>query len=106
MTTASVRTAVATAWIDPDGCRLDDFVAIVEQPTDPADYPHADHVDRGVLVYAGDRLRAATTDDDGRREVQAELVRALTDGPRTGGLLRRVRRHGCRRPGHRGVRRR
>jgi ectoine hydroxylase-related dioxygenase (phytanoyl-CoA dioxygenase family) len=81
VTTASVRTSATSAWLDPDDCRLDDFVAIVEQPVDLADYPSADRVEQGALVYTGDRLRTAAADDQSRRDVQAELVRALTDGP-------------------------
>jgi ectoine hydroxylase-related dioxygenase (phytanoyl-CoA dioxygenase family) len=81
VTTASVRTSATSAWLDPDDCRLDDFVAIVEQPVDLADYPSADRVEQGALVYTGDRVRTAAADDQSRRDVQAELVRALTDGP-------------------------
>jgi ectoine hydroxylase-related dioxygenase (phytanoyl-CoA dioxygenase family) len=61
--------------------RLEDFVAVVEQTTDLAAYPHADRVESNVLVYDADRLRTAATADAGRDDVRAELVRALTDGP-------------------------
>ena len=61
--------------------RLEDFVAVVEQTTDLAAYPHADRVERNVLVYDADRLLAATKSETGRDEVSAELVRAFTDGP-------------------------
>jgi ectoine hydroxylase-related dioxygenase (phytanoyl-CoA dioxygenase family) len=44
--------------------------------TDLADYPHADEVVQGVLVYEGGRLAGAD-----RREIQAELARALAEGP-------------------------
>ncbi|MFE1913798.1 phytanoyl-CoA dioxygenase family protein [Streptomyces anandii] len=57
-------------------CDLDDFRALVERTTDPADYPHASAVERNVLVYDAGRLTAA--DRDGVRE---ELVHALTAGP-------------------------
>ncbi|MFE6282214.1 phytanoyl-CoA dioxygenase family protein [Streptomyces sp. NPDC057877] len=52
-------------------CDLDAFRALVEQPTDPADHPHASAIERGVPVYDADRL-------DGH---EAELVHALADGP-------------------------
>jgi ectoine hydroxylase-related dioxygenase (phytanoyl-CoA dioxygenase family) len=60
---------------------LDEFVALVEQTTDPAAYPHADRVESNVLVYDAHRLRGATASEAGRAEVGAELVRAFTDGP-------------------------
>jgi ectoine hydroxylase-related dioxygenase (phytanoyl-CoA dioxygenase family) len=61
--------------------RLEDFVAVVDQTTDLATYPHADRVESNVLIYDADRLRKAITADTGRDDVCAELVRALTDGP-------------------------
>jgi len=63
------------AWLgDADG-DLDEFRAQVEQQTDPADYPHAREVRSNVLVYS-----TGVTSDD-RRALQAEVIRALTDGP-------------------------
>lgn len=64
-----------TTWFSAADCRLTDFRAVVEQPTDPADYPHAAEVRQNVLVYDG-TVHAAD-----RRTVQAELARALLDGP-------------------------
>ncbi|MFF4394620.1 phytanoyl-CoA dioxygenase family protein [Streptomyces sp. NPDC001480] len=58
-------------------CDLDAFRALVERTTDPADHPYASRVERNVLVYDSERLRAAGD----RHAVQDELVRALTDGP-------------------------
>src|SRR3954471_16300748 len=72
--------ARTTGWLTADDCRLDDFRAVVETTTEWADYPHADEVRENVLVY-GPRLRDHTTTPEGRRDVQAELARALTDGP-------------------------
>ena len=77
-TIAHSTAAQQHGWYAPEDCRLEDLVAVVQQETDPADYPYADAVEQGVLVY-GDRLRAAPVGE--RRRVQAELVRALTDGP-------------------------
>jgi ectoine hydroxylase-related dioxygenase (phytanoyl-CoA dioxygenase family) len=79
--TSSLTTATATARLTPSDVRLEDFVAVVEQTTDLAAYPHADRVEQDVLVYDSERLRAAITSEAGRDEVSAELVRALTDGP-------------------------
>ncbi len=63
------------AWLGEADCDLDDFRAQVQQQTDPADYPHSADVRSNVLVYSAD---AAFGD---RRALQAEVIRALTDGP-------------------------
>ncbi|TNM66905.1 phytanoyl-CoA dioxygenase [Streptomyces sp. NP160] len=80
---APARTTVATGWYSPADCSLDDFRAVVEAglaETSLDDYPYADALEQGVLVY-GARLREHTTTPEGRRDVQAELARALADGP-------------------------
>ncbi len=77
---ASLATG-ARARLRAADCRLEDFVALVDQHTDLADYPHADRVDREVLVYDSASLRTAVLTDAGREAVEAELVRALTTGP-------------------------
>jgi len=78
VTAAPVRSH--RGWFTRDDCRLDDFRAVVEVETDPANYPHADRVERGVLFY-GDTLADDVATPEGRRAVQAELARALMDGP-------------------------
>ena len=69
-----------TGWLSAADCSVDDFAALVDQQTDPVDYPFADAVDRNVLIY-GEKLRTALGSASGRATVQAELIRALTDGP-------------------------
>jgi ectoine hydroxylase-related dioxygenase (phytanoyl-CoA dioxygenase family) len=78
MTTST--TARTTGWLSTADCSLDDFKAVVGRQTDLADYPHADAVERNVLVY-GEKLRAAVGSAAGRTAGQTELIRALTDGP-------------------------
>ena len=73
-------TTATRGWYTPDDCRISDFRAVVEQATDLADYPSADDVQSNVLVY-GRKLSERTATTAGRREVQAELARALLDGP-------------------------
>src|SRR5689334_6364 len=76
MSTLTNRPAtIPTGWYSPADCDVADLAALCEVVTDVADFPHADEVVQGVLVYGG---RLATAD---RREVQAELARALADGP-------------------------
>ncbi|WP_123025244.1 phytanoyl-CoA dioxygenase family protein [Mycolicibacterium stellerae] len=71
---ATPLTTAYRPWIDESDCGLDEFRAAVAQDTDLADYPHAIDVRDNVLVYP------ATAPSD-RRALQAELIRALTDGP-------------------------
>ncbi len=78
--TALAAARTSPGWFTADDCRLEDFRAIVETTTDLADYPHADEVRDNVLVY-GLRLRDHLATPEGRRDVQAELARALADGP-------------------------
>jgi ectoine hydroxylase-related dioxygenase (phytanoyl-CoA dioxygenase family) len=78
--TAPAPTRTTTGWFTADDCRLEDFRAVVETVTDLSDYPHAAEVRENVLVY-GPRLREHAGTPGGRREVQAEVARALTDGP-------------------------
>jgi ectoine hydroxylase-related dioxygenase (phytanoyl-CoA dioxygenase family) len=69
------------AKLSEDDCDVDDFAAAVSVVTDPADYPHALGVEQGVLVYDAAALRSTIASPQGRDDVEAELVRALTDGP-------------------------
>lgn len=80
MTAAPARPLAKKVWLTRDDCDLDEFRAVVEVATNPADYPHADRVERGVLFY-GERLAADVATPEGRRAVQAELATALMDGP-------------------------
>ncbi|NAZ81115.1 phytanoyl-CoA dioxygenase [Kineococcus sp. R8] len=83
MTTTTPRPGTGSAapgWYSAADCDLDAFRAVVEQETRAADHPHADGVEQGVLLY-GDRAREAARTPAGRRTLQAELARALADGP-------------------------
>ncbi|MDG4667737.1 phytanoyl-CoA dioxygenase family protein [Mycobacterium sp. 236(2023)] len=66
-----------SAWLSESDFDLDNFRSQVERDTDLADYPYADDVRSNVLVYSAPAMARA----DDRRAVQAELVRALADGP-------------------------
>jgi ectoine hydroxylase-related dioxygenase (phytanoyl-CoA dioxygenase family) len=77
----SLTDAGPRTWLSENDCDLDDFRAVVDRATDPHDHPHAASVEHGVPLYDSDRLRALASTPEGRRQVQAELVRALADGP-------------------------
>jgi ectoine hydroxylase-related dioxygenase (phytanoyl-CoA dioxygenase family) len=63
-------------WLEAADLRLDDFRTQVLRGTELADYPHADDVRDGVLVYGAAAMARAD-----RRTLQAELIGALADGP-------------------------
>jgi ectoine hydroxylase-related dioxygenase (phytanoyl-CoA dioxygenase family) len=71
----------APGYLAEDDCRLADLIEVLREQTDLADYPHADAVERGVLIYDSGRLRKEISGAEARREVEAELARALGDGP-------------------------
>jgi ectoine hydroxylase-related dioxygenase (phytanoyl-CoA dioxygenase family) len=81
MTTSVVSSDRAPVWLRREDAFLDEFVASLESGrTDLADYPHAEAVEREVLVY-GPGLTDLVADPATRRDVQAEIVTALMDGP-------------------------
>jgi len=62
-------------------CHVADLAAVVAETTDVSDYSGAEAVSGNILVYDSERLRGAIATATGRREAQAELARALMDGP-------------------------
>ncbi|NNN29211.1 phytanoyl-CoA dioxygenase [Streptomyces sp. S3(2020)] len=77
----SPMAAGSRTWMTEADCDLDAFRRLVEQHTEPGDYPSAEGVEQAVLIYHSDRLRGLVTTREGRRDVQEELVGALLDGP-------------------------
>jgi ectoine hydroxylase-related dioxygenase (phytanoyl-CoA dioxygenase family) len=69
------------AWLRPEDCHLDDLLVVLAEPTDGDDYPYCSGVEQGVLVYEAATLRPKVSDTERRRDVQAELARALDEGP-------------------------
>jgi ectoine hydroxylase-related dioxygenase (phytanoyl-CoA dioxygenase family) len=63
-------------WLNPDDVRLDDLLTVLKEQTDPADYPHAEHIEQQVPMYDASRVRTADP-----RAVQAEFATAFADGP-------------------------
>jgi ectoine hydroxylase-related dioxygenase (phytanoyl-CoA dioxygenase family) len=62
-------------------CHVADLAAVVAETTELSDYSGAVAVSGNILVYDSERLRGAIATATGRREAQAELARALMDGP-------------------------
>ena len=80
-TAVSSRASERPARYSESDCSVDDFVALLDQAPDLRDYPHAAAVQSNVLVYDAAALRGAISSVSGRRDVEAELNRALTEGP-------------------------
>lgn len=59
-------------------CRLDDFVAIVEQPAPVPEF--ADRLEQRVPIFAADRLRRHMSDERSRRDVRDVLADVLDRG--------------------------
>ena len=63
-------------------CDLEAFVALVEQPINPADYPLAVRITQGVPAYDASTLaHGPTPDAEHRAALRDELSRALVEGP-------------------------
>lgn len=68
-------------WYTIDDCNVGEFAKVVEQEVDPADFPLADRVEKGVVIYDSAHLRAETATAEGRRRALAELATVLGPGP-------------------------
>jgi ectoine hydroxylase-related dioxygenase (phytanoyl-CoA dioxygenase family) len=71
----------APGYLSADDCRLADLIHLVSQKTDLTDYPCAAAVEQNVLIFDGARLRKELSCPAGRLRAEAELARALLDGP-------------------------
>ncbi|GAA0963719.1 phytanoyl-CoA dioxygenase family protein [Kribbella koreensis] len=63
-------------WLKPEDARLEDLLAVLRTGTDPAGYPYADAIEQQVPLYDAARIRK-----EDPPSVQAELAKALSDGP-------------------------
>jgi ectoine hydroxylase-related dioxygenase (phytanoyl-CoA dioxygenase family) len=74
-------TGPAPGYLSEDDGRLADLIDLVSTKTDLDGYPHASEVEQNVLVYDSASVRAELSRPAGRTAVEAELARALHDGP-------------------------
>ena len=81
MANAPARSRAPRCWLHADDARLEDLLEVLEAKTEHADLPHAARVEQQVPVYNAGVLQAVGADPEGRREVQAEIAYALSDGP-------------------------
>jgi ectoine hydroxylase-related dioxygenase (phytanoyl-CoA dioxygenase family) len=75
------RLRASRVFLTEDGCDLDAFRALLARSVSPADYPFAADVVSNVPVYHGDAVRSAAASGDARKEIMAEWVEAMSDGP-------------------------
>jgi ectoine hydroxylase-related dioxygenase (phytanoyl-CoA dioxygenase family) len=80
---AEGRSAAAGAqtWLSELDCDFEAFRALVERTTDASKFPNARTVHSNVLIYDAEHVRAGSKTGETRMSVQAELARALLDGP-------------------------
>lgn len=72
-------TIAPSPWMNSEDVALIDFERVVSQEMDLSEFPLASSVDKGVLIYDCAQLNFA--DPTSRREIEAELSRALDAGP-------------------------
>ena len=68
-------------WLTEEACDLDAFRRSVERSVDRADYPFASDIVSNVPVYDGLEVRSIAASPETRKEIMAEWIEALTDGP-------------------------
>lgn len=71
----------ARIYLNADDCRIEDLAALTQANVSLSDYPFAASVEKNVLIYDCDAIRAAITDPDKRKLVLAEWCDALMEGP-------------------------
>ena len=73
--------STAGGWVSNKGDLLAELKSHVEVKTQLTDYKFASAVEQNALVYDCEKLAPVIATRDGRREVMAELGRALLTGP-------------------------
>ncbi|MFM8520661.1 MAG: phytanoyl-CoA dioxygenase family protein [Acidimicrobiaceae bacterium] len=73
--------STTTGWVSNQGDLLAELKNHVEIKTQLADYKFATAVEQNALVYDCEKLAPVIASREGRREVMAELGRALLTGP-------------------------
>jgi ectoine hydroxylase-related dioxygenase (phytanoyl-CoA dioxygenase family) len=77
----SISSTNEANWVNKQSGNLDEFIKQVSVETNINDWPNASAVEQNVLVYNGDDIRAAATNQQKRAELLREWASALLDGP-------------------------
>ncbi len=67
-------------FFDPEACDLDDFVALIDQVTEPSAVPHAAEIAKNVPVYDVAALESVLNAQETSRALMAEWARVLRSG--------------------------
>jgi len=70
-----------SGWLSVDDCSVADLITVTDSETSIADYPWAAQVLDDILIYSAAALQPTMADPLGRKVLQSELARALSDGP-------------------------
>lgn len=68
----------SNTWLRAEECSIDEFVSLVEVEASADDYPHADRIEKGAVVYDSAALRASKSTP---QEITAEIADVLLNGP-------------------------
>ena len=68
-------------YLSAEDCNVGDLAALTSRQVNLAHYPHATDVQKNVLIYDCDDIRASVSDAYARRSILAEWAEALATGP-------------------------
>ncbi len=71
----------AKIFIKSEDCDVAELAAITSRNVNRADYPFAADIQKNVLIYDCDAIRAAIANSENRKAVMAEWADALMEGP-------------------------
>ncbi|NPD69043.1 phytanoyl-CoA dioxygenase [Lichenicola cladoniae] len=71
----------ASSYYGPDSCTLEDLRSCVARTTEATDVPLAARIANNAPVYDCDKVRVLAATEDGRRQIMAEWIWVLRDGP-------------------------
>ena len=71
----------ARSYYGPNSCTLDELRSHVARTTQAADVPLAARIASNAPVYDCDKIRVLAATEDGRRQIIAEWIWVLRDGP-------------------------
>ncbi len=66
-------------WLQASSGSFDDFAELVSRSAIPEDWPLAERIEKNAPIYSGDVIRGLAGDK--RRDLMAEWVEVLADGP-------------------------
>lgn len=81
LTSSKAAARAARVYLRAEECRVEDLAALCAEQVALADYPFAADVQKNVLIYQCDSLRAVIGDAAEQRALMAEWADALLNGP-------------------------